>query len=92
MPKIADGDRHEHRGVPAGVTTAATADAVIAAVATGPELTTRNDVPVSTTATMSRATAISAPVAPMANSPNGMAATVRPRRGAPSTAPAPATT
>ena len=62
--------------VPAGVTAAAMADAVIAAVATGPELTTRNEVPVSTTEPMSRATAISTRVAPMATSPNGTATTV----------------
>ena len=48
------------------------------AVATGPEETTRNDVPVRTTATISRARATSVLVAPMAISPNGRAATVSP--------------
>ena len=59
----------------AGATTAASADAAIAAVASGPEVTIRNDVPVSTTATISRARVIWAPAAPIASRPNGRAAT-----------------
>ena len=45
----------------------------MAAEAAGPDVKTRNDVPVSTTATMSMAAATSAGVAPIAVSPNGMA-------------------